>query len=76
MAEPFEMSLLAVSKHISVLENAGLVTRGRDVQFRSCTLNAAPLKAVAQWGDQYRHIWDARVDTIDGLLKTLKDEKP
>jgi len=76
LAEPFEMSLPAVSKHIRVLENAGLITHGRDAQFRPCTLNAASLKAVAQWGDQYRHIWYARFDKMDGLLKTLKDEKP
>lgn len=70
------MSLPAVSKHIRVLENAGLITRGRDAQFRPCTLNPTPLKAVAQWSDQYRHIWDARFDTMDDLLKTLKDYKP
>jgi DNA-binding transcriptional ArsR family regulator len=75
LAEPFEMSLPAVSKHIRVLENAGLITRGRDAQFRPCTLNAAPLKAVAHWSDQYRHIWDVRFDTMDGLLKTMKDDK-
>jgi DNA-binding transcriptional ArsR family regulator len=76
LAEPFDMSLPAVSKHIRVLENAGLITRGRDAQFRPCTLNPTPLKAVAQWSDQYRHIWDARFDTMDDLLKTLKDYKP
>jgi DNA-binding transcriptional ArsR family regulator len=75
LAEPFEMSLPAVSKHIRVLENAGLITRGRDAQFRPCTLNAAPLKAVAHWSDQYRHIWDVRFDAMDGLLKTMKDDK-
>ena len=73
LAEPFEMSLPAISKHIRVLENAGLVTRGRDAQFRPCTLNAEPLKAVALWSDQYRHIWDMRFDALDQLIVETKD---
>ena len=73
LAEPFEMSLPAISKHIRVLENAGLITRGRDAQFRPCTLNARPLEAVAHWTDQYRHIWDARFDAMDQILKNMKD---
>ena len=74
LAEPFDMSLPAVSKHIKVLEHAGLISRGRDAQFRPCTLNAEPLKAVAHWTDAYRPIWDARLDAMAGLLKTMKDE--
>ena len=73
LAEPFEMSLPAVSKHIRVLENAGLITRGRDAQFRPCTLNTKPLEAVTHWTDQYRPIWDARFDVMDTLLKTMKE---
>lgn len=73
LAEPFDMSLPAISKHIRVLENAGLVTRGRDAQFRPCTLDARPLQAVANWTDQYRHIWDARFDVMDELLLTMKE---
>ena len=73
LAEPFEMSLPAVSKHIRVLENAGLITRGRDAQFRPCTLNAEPLRAVATWANQYRPVWDARFDMMDNLLKNIKE---
>ncbi len=75
LAEPFDMSLPAISKHIRVLENAGLVTRSRDAQFRPCALNAQPLKAVAHWTDQYRHIWDARFDVMAGLLQTMKEQR-
>lgn len=72
LAEPFEMSLPAVSKHIRVLQHAGFVTRGKDAQFRPCSLNARPLKAVASWADQYRPIWEARFDAADELLKSMK----
>ncbi len=75
LAEPFDMSLPAVSKHIKVLEDAGLITRGRTAQFRPCTINAQPLKNVANWTDQYRHIWDARFDTMNHILSTMKEEK-
>lgn len=73
LAEPFDMSLPAISKHIRVLENAGLITRGRDAQFRPCTLNTQPLQVVANWTDQYRHIWDARFDVMSGILQTMKE---
>lgn len=75
LAEPFAMSLPAVSKHISVLEKAGLITRGRDAQFRPCTLNTDPLKAVVGWTDQYRHIWDARFDVMAQILEARKETK-
>lgn len=75
LAEPFEMTLPAISKHIRVLENAGLITRGRDAQFRPCTLNTGPLQVVANWTDQYRHIWDARFDVMAGILQTMKETK-
>lgn len=75
LAEPFDMSLPAVSKHIRVLEEAGLITRERQAQFRPCRLNAAPLKAVARWTEQYRDIWDARFDVMDNLLADMKDSK-
>ncbi|MEM8803155.1 MAG: metalloregulator ArsR/SmtB family transcription factor [Pseudomonadota bacterium] len=74
LAEPFEMSLPAVSKHIRVLENAGLIKRGRNAQFRPCRLNAGPLQAVAEWMDQYRHIWDLRFDRMDQLIDDKKDQ--
>ena len=75
LAEPFDMSLPAVSKHIRVLENAGLITRGRNAQFRPCTLNALPLQAVADWTDMYRPIWEARFDRIGSLLNKMKERK-
>lgn len=73
LAEPFDMTLPAISKHIRVLESAGLVTRGRDAQFRPCTLKTLPLQIVASWTDQYRHFWDARFDTMNSLLQTMKE---
>ncbi|WP_341367340.1 metalloregulator ArsR/SmtB family transcription factor [Yoonia sp. BS5-3] len=75
LAEPFEMSLPAISRHIRVLEDAGLITRGRDAQFRPCTLNTEPLQVVASWTDRYRHIWDNRFDVMAGLLKTMKEQQ-
>ena len=75
LAAPFEMSLPAVSKHIRVLENAGLIERGRDAQFRPCRLNTAPLEAVAHWTDQYRPIWQGRFDAMDQVLNTMKEPK-
>ena len=74
LAEPFDMSLPAISKHIKVLENAGLIERGRDAQFRPCNLNAAPLREVSNWAEQYRHIWEDRFDRMDAVLQQLKEE--
>ncbi len=73
LAEPFDMSLPAVSKHIRVLEAAGLVTRERNAQFRPCILETKPLRDVANWTDQYRHIWEARFDVMGKLLHQMKD---
>lgn len=73
LAAPFEMSLPAISKHIQVLERAGLVSRSRNAQFRPCRLNAAPLQAVADWTEQYRHIWDLRFDRMDTMINQMKD---
>ena len=72
LAEPLDMTLPAVSKHIRVLENAGLIKRGRDAQFRPCSLSTDPLEAVTNWTDQYRHIWDARFDVMGSILKTMQ----
>jgi DNA-binding transcriptional ArsR family regulator len=72
LAEPFDMSLPAVSKHLRVLERAGLITRGREAQWRPCRLEAAPLKGVADWAERYRHIWEARLDRLDTYLQELK----
>lgn len=75
LAEPFDMSLPAVSKHIRVLEDAGLIERGKSAQFRPCTLKAQPLKIIADWTDQYRHIWEARFDTMGEILNAMKEEE-
>jgi len=73
LAEPLDMTLPAVSKHIRVLEAAGLVTRGRDAQFRPCALNIEPLKVIVDWTDQYRGIWDARFNAMDNVLKMMRE---
>jgi DNA-binding transcriptional ArsR family regulator len=71
LAEPFNMTLPAVSKHLKVLEKAGLVVRGRQAQYRPCGLDAEPLRDVASWAEQYRHVWEARFDRMDDYLKHL-----
>src|SRR6187402_1208066 len=65
LAEPFDMSLPAVSKHLRVLERAGLIARRREAQWRPCRIDAAPLKEVAAWADTYRQIWEHRLDRLD-----------
>ena len=72
LAEPFDMSMPAVSKHLRVLERAGLIARGREAQWRPCRLEAGPLKDVADWAERYRHIWEARLDRLDAYLQELK----
>lgn len=72
LAQPFEMSLPAVSKHLRVLERAGLITRSRDAQWRPCRLEPAPLKQVAEWAERYRHMWEGRLDRLDSYLQELK----
>jgi DNA-binding transcriptional ArsR family regulator len=72
LAEPFEMSLPAVSKHLKVLERAGLIARGRRAQWRPCRLEASPLKEVAEWVGQYRRFWDESFDRLDDYLRDLK----
>ena len=69
LAEPFDMSLPAVSKHLRVLERAGLIARGREAQWRPCRIEARPLKDVADWAERYRHIWEARLDRLDDYLR-------
>ena len=71
LAEPFDMSMPAVSKHLRVLEQAGLITRRREAQFRHCQIDAAPLKDVADWADHYRHIWEQRLDRLDTYVAQL-----
>ena len=72
LAEPFDMSLPAVSKHLKVLEGAGLITRGRNAQWRPCKLEAAPLKEAAGWIDFYRKFWEASFDRLDAYLQRLQ----
>ena len=72
LAEPFEMSMPAVSKHLRVLERAGLIARGREAQWRPCRLEAAPLKDVADWVERYRAIWEERLDRLEIYLQELK----
>jgi DNA-binding transcriptional ArsR family regulator len=72
LAEPFDLTLPAVSKHIKVLERAGLVARGRHAQYRPCTLDAAPLADVASWAETYRHVWEARFDRMDDYVARLR----
>jgi DNA-binding transcriptional ArsR family regulator len=72
LAEPFEMSLPAVTKHLKVLERAGLITRGRQAQWRPCRLQAAPLKKASAWIDQYRSFWDESLDRLDEYLQELQ----
>jgi DNA-binding transcriptional ArsR family regulator len=75
LAEPFDMSLPAVSKHLKVLENARLITRGRDAQWRPCQLDAAPLEDAAGWIEHYRQFWDARLDRLEDYLRALRSKE-
>jgi DNA-binding transcriptional ArsR family regulator len=75
LAEPFEMSLPAVSKHLRVLERAGLIARGREAQWRPCRLEAARLKEVADWAERFRAIWEGRFDRLDSYLQQLKKKE-
>src|SRR3984885_6430718 len=75
LAEPFDMSLPGISKHLKVLERAGLIARGRDAQWRPCRLEAGPLKDVAQWVEHYRRFWEESFDRLDEYLKELKTKK-
>jgi DNA-binding transcriptional ArsR family regulator len=72
LAEPFAMSLPAVSKHLKVLENAGLITRGREAQWRPARLEPEAFKEVDGWLEQYRALWEARFERLDAYLKTLQ----
>ena len=75
LSAPFDMSGPAVSKHLRVLERAGLIERGREAQWRPCRLQAAPLRDVAAWADSYRRFWDASYDRLDEYLKTLEERE-
>jgi DNA-binding transcriptional ArsR family regulator len=72
LAEPFDMSLPAVSKHLKVLERAGLIARGREAQWRPCRLKAAPLKDATDWLERYRRFWEQSFDRLDDYLREFK----
>src|SRR6187200_1422390 len=75
LAEPFDMSLPAVSKHLKVLERAGLITRGRDAQWRPCRLEPRPLKGAADWLEHYRVFWEQSLDRLEGYLAELQGKE-
>ena len=75
LAEPFAMSLPAVSKHLKVLERAGLIRRGRDAQWRPCRLEAKPLQEVDAWVETYRRHWEERFERLDEVLEQLKEKE-
>ena len=75
LATPFNLQLPAISKHIKVLEEAGLVVRGHSAQFRPCALDPEPLRAVSAWAAQYRQIWDSRFDQLDDYLVLLEQRR-
>jgi DNA-binding transcriptional ArsR family regulator len=72
LASPFEMSMPAISRHLKVLEKAGLIARGREAQWRPCKLKAEPLKKAADWLDEYRRFWDESFDRLDDYLRKLQ----
>jgi len=75
LAEPFDMSMPAVSKHLRVLERAGLIARRREAQFRRCRIEAVPLKQVAEWAEHYRLIWEERFERLDTYLQRVKTKE-
>ncbi len=76
LAAPFAMSLPAITKHLKVLENAGLISRSRDAQWRPCKLEAKPLQDASDWIEQYRQFWEESFDRLDAYLKELQSEEP
>jgi DNA-binding transcriptional ArsR family regulator len=75
LAEPFDMSGPAISKHLRVLEDARLISRGREAQWRPCSLEAAPLREVAAWTEEYRRFWEKTFDRLDGYLQKLQAKR-
>ncbi len=75
IAAPFEMSMPAISRHLKVLEKAGLISRGREAQWRPCKLKAEPLKQAADWLDEYRRFWEQSFDRLDEYLKILQTKE-
>ena len=75
LAEPFEMTLPAVSKHLRVLERAGLIAQRREAQWRHCRVEAGPLRDVAEWTEHYRHLWEGRLDRLGDYLQGIKTKE-
>ena len=75
LAEPFEMSLPAISKHLKVLESAGLIARGREAQWRPCRLEAGPLEDVSDWVERYRRFWEESFDRLDVFLRKMQTQE-
>jgi DNA-binding transcriptional ArsR family regulator len=75
LAQPFKISLPAISKHLKVLERAGLIARGRKAQWRPCRLEASPLREVADWVEHYRQFWDESFDRLDDYLRELQEKE-
>ena len=75
LSEPFDISGPAISKHLRVLEKAGLITRGREAQWRPCQLDATPLREVSVWAENYRRFWDASYARLDELLTEMKENE-
>lgn len=73
LAQPFDMTLPAISRHVRVLEQAGLIVQGQRAQYRPCTLNPDPIRDVAAWTEQYRAIWESSFDRMEGYLRDLQD---
>src|SRR5690554_6842034 len=74
LAAPFDMSLPAISKHLKVLERAGLISRGRNAQWRPCRLEAGPFKEISDWVERYRRFWDGSFDRLDSYLKEIQHQ--
>lgn len=75
LAEPFDMSLPAISQHIKVLERAGLIIQGQKAQYRPCTIDVTPLVEVSKWTEQYAHIWEERFDRMDEYINQIKNRE-
>ena len=75
LASPFKMSLPAISKHLKVLERAGLIARGREAQWRPCRLEPEALKTVADWVEEYREFWEERFDRLDAYLQEIQSQQ-
>ena len=76
LAAPFEMSLPSISRHLKVLERAGLITRGREAQWRPCRIEVKALREVDEWIEEYRRMWEERLDRLDDYLTKLQSKKP